>query len=163
MARAFAVPREGAGRLQAALDRPVAFLVLPVFGLANAGLAFAHLPPGAVWDRAALGVALGLFLGKQIGVFGAARLALRLGLARLPEGVTARQLYGAAVLCGIGFTMSLFINDLAFRAAPRGDAIKLAVFAGSLASAAVGLAVLWSPRRKPTPTVTPRSWAPPRP
>ncbi len=125
--------------------------MLPIFGLANAGLSFASLSPGAWADRAALGVTLGLFLGKQAGVFTASRLALRLGLARLPEGVTMRQLYGAAVLCGIGFTMSLFINDLAFRGSPRGDEIKLAVFVGSLASAVGGLAILWAAGRKTRP------------
>jgi NhaA family Na+:H+ antiporter len=157
VALAFVVPRQSADRLEQALALPVAFVVLPVFGLVNAGLSFAGLPPGAWADPAALGVALGLFLGKQAGVFGATRLALRLGLARLPEGVTTRQLYGAAVLCGIGFTMSLFINDLAFRGGPRGDEIKLAVFIGSLASAAGGLAVLWAAGRKPT------SWERPPP
>jgi len=135
-------------RLERRLARPVAFLVLPLFGLANAGLSFAGLPPGAWADPAALGVTLGLFVGKQAGVFAATRLALRLGLARLPDGVTMLQLYGASVLCGIGFTMSLFINDLAFRSSPRGDEIKLAVFVGSLASAAAGLAILWAAGRR---------------
>ena len=157
VALAFVIPQHSADRLEQALATPVAFVVLPVFGLVNAGLSFAGLPPDAWADRAALGVALGLFLGKQAGVFGATRLALRLGLARLPEGVTTRQLYGAAVLCGIGFTMSLFINDLAFRGGPRGDEIKLAVFVGSLASAVGGLAILWAAGRKPT------SWERPPP
>lgn len=152
VALACVVPRQSAERLEQALAIPVAFGVLPVFGLVNAGLSFAGLPPGAWADPAALGVTLGLFLGKQAGVFGATRIALRLGLVRLPEGVTMRQLYGAAVLCGIGFTMSLFINDLAFRGGPRGDEIKLAVFIGSLASAAGGLAILWAAGRKA------RSW-----
>jgi len=122
--------------------------VLPVFGLANAGLSFAGLPPGVWMARPALGVALGLFLGKQMGVFGATMLAVRLRLARLPDGVTTVQLYGAAVLCGIGFTMSLFINDLAFRGAMRGDEVKLAVFVGSIASAVCGLALLWTVGRR---------------
>ena len=157
VALAFVIPKEAAERLTEVLNRPVAFFVLPIFGLANAGLSFAGLPADAWADPAALGVALGLFLGKQAGVFGAARLALRLGIAQLPEGVTTRQLYGAAVLCGIGFTMSLFINDLAFRGSPRGDVIKLAVFAGSLASAVGGLAILWAAGRKAT------SWERPPP
>jgi NhaA family Na+:H+ antiporter len=162
VALAFVVPRgrgergeEGpAARLERALDRPVAFLVLPVFGLVNAGLSFAHLPADAWAQRPALGVALGLFLGKQVGVFGATRLAQRLRLATLPDNVSARQLYGAAVLCGIGFTMSLFINDLAFRGTAQGDEVKLAVFAGSLASAAGGLAILWASSRGATRPVT---------
>ncbi|MBV9748132.1 MAG: Na+/H+ antiporter NhaA [Acetobacteraceae bacterium] len=148
VALAVVIPKEATERLEEALNLPVAFFVLPIFGLANAGLSFASLPPGTWADSAALGVVLGLFLGKQAGVFAASRLALRLGLARLPEGVTMRQLYGAAVLCGIGFTMSLFINDLAFRGSPRGDEIKLAVFVGSLASAVGGLAILWAAARK---------------
>ena len=131
-----------ASRLEHALTGWNAYLVLPVFGLVNAGLAFGTLPPHAWTDTVALGTVLGLLLGKQVGVFGALMLAVRFKLARLPSGVTRPQLYGAAILCGIGFTMSLFIGDLAFRGSPRGDEIKLAVFAGSLASAALGLLVL---------------------
>ena len=150
VALAFVVPmRERPGENQAPAERLehtlglwVAYGVLPLFGLANAGLGFATLPAGIWSDRLAIGVALGLFLGKQLGVFGAVLLAARLGLARLPAGVTRLQLYGGAVLCGIGFTMSLFIGDLAFREGPRGDEIKLAVFVGSLASAALGLLIL---------------------
>ena len=150
VALAFVVPMRAkpgedqapAERLEQKLGLWVAYLILPLFGLVNAGLAFDTLPPGAMWDRLALGTALGLFVGKQVGVFGAVLLAARLGLARLPEGVTRTQLYGGAVLCGIGFTMSLFIGDLAFRQTPRGDEVKLAVFVGSLASAAVGLVIL---------------------
>jgi len=147
---AFVVPMQAlpsedqapAERLEHRLGLWVAYGVLPLFGLANAGLAFATLPPGVLWDRLAIGTALGLFIGKQLGVFGAVMLAARLGLARLPADVTRLQLYGGAVLCGIGFTMSLFIGDLAFRGTPRGDEVKLAVFVGSLASAAFGLLIL---------------------
>ncbi|HEY0206676.1 MAG TPA: Na+/H+ antiporter NhaA [Acetobacteraceae bacterium] len=128
--------------LEHKLGQWVAYGILPLFGLANAGLRFDTLPPGAWTDRLAIGTALGLFLGKQLGVFGAVMAASRLGLARLPAGVTLPQLYGGAVLCGIGFTMSLFIGDLAFRGSPRGDEVKLAVFVGSLLSALAGLAVL---------------------
>ncbi len=150
VALAFVVPmreRPGAERapaqvLEHRLGLWVAYGILPLFGLANAGLRFDTLPPHAWTDRLAVGTALGLFLGKQVGVFGAVTLAAKLGLARLPAGVTRLQLYGGAVLCGVGFTMSLFIGDLAFRGSPRGDEVKLAVFAGSLMSAVVGLAVL---------------------
>ena len=150
VALAFVVPmRERDGEVQAPaqvlehrLGPWVAYGILPLFGLANAGLRFDTLPAGAWTDRLAIGVALGLFVGKQIGVFGGVMLASRLGLARLPGGVSLPQLYGGAVLCGIGFTMSLFIGDLAFRGSPRGDEVKLAVFVGSLISAAAGLAVL---------------------
>ncbi len=150
VALAFVVPmapRDGedhapAARLEHRIEPWVAFLVLPVFGLANAGLRFDTLPAGAWADRLAIGTVLGLLLGKQIGVFGAAIAAWKLGLARLPTGITLVQLYGAAILCGIGFTMSLFIGDLAFRGSPRGDEVKLAVFIASLLSAGIGLAVL---------------------
>ncbi len=129
-------------RLEHKLGRWVAYLVLPVFGLANAGLRFDTLPEGAWADPLAIGTALGLLVGKQIGVFGAVMAAAKLGLAKLPEGVTRMQIYGAAILCGIGFTMSLFIGDLAFRGSVRGDEVKLSVFVGSLAAALIGLAVL---------------------
>ncbi len=150
VALAFVIPmRQRPGEAQAPaqvlehrLGKWVAYGILPLFGLANAGLRFDTLPQGAWMDRLAIGTALGLFLGKQLGVFGAAIAASRLGWARLPAGVTLPQLYGGAVLCGIGFTMSLFIGDLAFRGSPRGDEVKLAVFVGSLVSAVAGLAVL---------------------
>ena len=156
VALAFVVPQAGAGavaeRLEHGLERWVAFGVLPLFGLANAGLQLDTLPDGAALNPAALGVALGLFLGKQVGVFGAVMLATWLGVARRPAGVSTVQLYGGAVLCGIGFTMSLFINELAFHDSPVGDVVKLAVFAGSLVSAVVGLAILAAVSRQPRVT-----------
>ena len=142
VALAIVVPAEVADRLEHAVGRWVAFLVLPLFGLANAGLSFAELPPGVWQDPAALGVTLGLLVGKPVGVMGALMAAVWLGIARRPAGVTMPQLLGGAILCGIGFTMSLFVNDLAFRGGVRGDEIKLAIFAGSLLSAALGVAVL---------------------
>ena len=146
VALAFVVPMQGenapAARLEHGLGAWIAYLVLPVFGFANAGLRFDTLPSGAATDTLAMGTALGLLVGKQIGVFGAVTAAARLGWARLPSGITTMQLYGASVLCGIGFTMSLFIGDLAFRGSPRGDEVKLAVFVGSLASALFGLLIL---------------------
>ena len=138
-----------AARLEHALNPWVAFAILPIFGLANAGLRFDTLPAGAWADPLTLGIALGLLLGKQLGVFGAVYAATRLGLARMPAGVTLPQLYGAAILCGIGFTMSLFIGDLAFRESSRGDEVKLAVFIGSLIAAAAGFAVLAVFRHRP--------------
>ena len=138
-------------RLEHKLHPWVSYLVLPVFGLANAGLDFSALPPGAWTHRLAIGTALGLVLGKQLGVFGAVMAAARLGLARLPEGVTAMQLYGAAALCGIGFTMSLFISDLAFHEGPQNDVVTLAVFVASLAAAGCGLLILGLARPSPRP------------
>ncbi|GAC1346584.1 MAG: Na+/H+ antiporter NhaA [Acetobacteraceae bacterium] len=149
VALAFVIPMEPRGkrpapalRLEHRLNPWVAYAILPLFGLANAGLRFDTLPAGAWTERLAIGTTVALVLGKQVGVFGAALASARLGLARLPAGGSLGALYGAAVLCGIGFTMSLFIGDLAFRQTPRGDEVKLAVFAASLISAAWGLLIL---------------------
>ncbi|QHL89717.1 Na+/H+ antiporter NhaA [Sphingomonas changnyeongensis] len=128
-------------RLEHALAPWVAFVIVPVFGFVNAGVAL-----GAGTDVLAplpLGIALGLFLGKQAGVFGAVWATVRLGLAPRPAGAGWVQIYGAALLCGIGFTMSLFIAGLAFPGDPaRVDAAKIGVLAGSLLSALAGFAVL---------------------
>ena len=151
VALAFVVPQAGANavaeRLEHKLGSWVAFGVLPLFGLANAGLQFDTLPAHAAMNPLALGVALGLFVGKQAGVFGAVMLSIRLGLARRPDGVSTAQLYGGAVLCGLGFTMSLFINELAFRDSPQAEIVKLAVLAASLVSAIAALAILATARQ----------------
>jgi len=89
-----------------------------------------------------LAIAAGLFLGKQAGIFGSVWLACRFGIATKPAGASWTQVYGVALLCGIGFTMSLFIGGLAFPSGPQGDAVKIGVLAGSLLSALAGLAVL---------------------
>jgi NhaA family Na+:H+ antiporter len=148
VAVAFAVPRgdEDGRRPAQALERElagwVAYAVLPLFGLVNAGLRFDALAPEAALDPVVPGIFLGLFLGKQIGVFGLTWLGCRFGLLRLPAQLSWPLLYGAAVLCGIGFTMSLFIGHLAFPAGARELELKLAVFAASLLSALCGLAAL---------------------
>jgi Na+:H+ antiporter, NhaA family len=106
-------------------------------------VAFAGMDGAAVVGTIPVGIALALFLGKQIGVFGTAWAAIRLGLARIPEGATMRQLYGIAVLCGIGFTMSLFIGTLAYGGhGTESDAVKVGVLAGSMVSAVLGAAIL---------------------
>jgi NhaA family Na+:H+ antiporter len=122
----------------------VVFLIIPLFGLANAGVRLdpASLPQ-MLASPVALGVGLGLFLGKQLGIVVASFLALRAGIAALPSGATPGQVYGGAVLCGIGFTMSLFVNDLAFGAGPAADMGKIAIFAGSVLSFVVGMTVLF--------------------
>jgi NhaA family Na+:H+ antiporter len=137
-------------RLEHALQPWVAFLVLPVFGLANAGVSFAGMGLADLAAPPPVGVALGLFLGKQIGVFGAFWLAARLGAVSRPEGATWLQVYGVSVLCGIGFTMSLFIGLLAFPA--QSDAIKLAIVLGSVLSAVAGVTVLALAARGKTAT-----------
>lgn len=130
-------------KLEAALHPWVAFLIVPVFGFANAGVALGNISLANLLDPVPLGVALGLFLGKQIGISLLALLAIRSGLARLPEGANGLQLYGVALLCGIGFTMSLFIGALAFPGAPLlVDEVKIGVLLGSLLSALAGSVVL---------------------
>ena len=128
--------------LEHALHKPVAFVVTPLFGFANAGLSFAGIGLAALLDPVPLGVALGLFVGKQIGVFGVSAALVKLGWARLPRGASMMQLYGVAVLCGVGFTMSLFIGALAFSDPLLIDETKIGVLAGSLASALFGMAIL---------------------
>ncbi|PIB90567.1 Na+/H+ antiporter NhaA [Caulobacter sp. FWC2] len=129
-------------RLEHALHKPVAFVITPLFGFANAGLSFAGIGLSALLDPVPLGVALGLFLGKQVGVFGVTFGLVRMGWARLPRGASLGQLYGVAVLCGVGFTMSLFIGGLAFSDPLLIDETKIGVLAGSLASALVGMGIL---------------------
>ncbi|NNE06228.1 MAG: Na+/H+ antiporter NhaA [Xanthomonadales bacterium] len=92
----------------------VAFVVLPVFAFANAGVTLAGVSPSYLLHDVPLGIALGLFVGKQIGVFGLCWLAVKMGLAKLPHGMNSASLYGTSLLCGVGFTMSLFIGSLAF-------------------------------------------------
>lgn len=126
--------------LEHELNPLVSFLIVPLFGFANAGVALSHV--SSLLSPIPLGVALGLFVGKQAGVFGAAWLSIRMGIAELPVAANWRQLYGTTVLCGIGFTMSLFIGLLAFDAPYEQDLTKIGVLAGSLASALVGALVL---------------------
>lgn len=129
-------------RMEHALVPWNAYLIVPLFGFANAGVSLAG-NAGALLSGLPLGVAAGLFIGKQAGVFGAIWAAERLGLASRPAGATWGQLWGTALLCGIGFTMSLFIGALAFPASPTlVDEAKLGVMIGSLASALAGFAVL---------------------
>jgi NhaA family Na+:H+ antiporter len=120
----------------------VAFLVLPLFAFANAGVNFSGMSFSSLLEPLPLGIALGLFVGKQIDVFGATFLMIKTGLAKMPEGANWGMLYGVSLLCGIGFTMSLFVGGLAFDDAAHATAIRLGVLAGSLAAGAVGYFVL---------------------
>jgi NhaA family Na+:H+ antiporter len=130
-------------RMEQALHPYVAFVILPIFGFANAGVLMRGLGLAALLKPVTLGCLLGLFLGKQIGVFGFTWLAVKLGLAKKPAGTTWTQLYATALLCGIGFTMSLFIGLLAFeRSDTLQDETKIGVLFGSLLSAVAGWTVL---------------------
>ncbi len=129
-------------RLEHALHPWVAFLIVPVFGFANAGVRLVGLPVHALLDPVTLGVALGLFLGKQAGVGLSVRLAVALGIAHKPGGANWGQVYGVALLCGIGFTMSLFIGGLAFSDGLHETETKLGVLVGSLLSGIVGAVVM---------------------
>lgn len=130
--------------LEHALHPWVTFIIIPIFGFANAGVSFSVFAVGDIFKPVPLGVALGLFLGKQIGVFAFSWLAIRTRLGEVPEGANWIHLYGMSLLCGIGFTMSLFIGLLAFADSPTlQDETKLGVIVGSFASAIVATAVLW--------------------
>jgi len=151
VAMAFAVPGDSGNvqsqsrRLERHLEPWVYYAVLPVFGFFNAGLDFRGLHGAALLTPAPVGVFLGLAIGKQAGVFCAAWLGRRLGVLSLPPGMGLRGLYGAALLCGIGFTMSLFIAHLAFPAADEDAAVKAAVLSASVLSALCGALFLRSP------------------
>jgi NhaA family Na+:H+ antiporter len=121
----------------------VAFAIMPAFALANAGVSLAGLTSESLLSPVSLGIILGLFVGKQIGVVAALLLARATGLAQLPSGATWAEAYGVAVITGIGFTMSLFIGSLAFADPATIVQMRLGVIAGSVLSACWGLAVLW--------------------
>lgn len=136
-------------RLEHGLAPVNAYLIVPLFGFANAGVAFGAEGLGAVLAPLPLGVAAGLLLGKPLGVFGAITLAERTGFAQRPAGATTLQLWGVAALCGIGFTMSLFIANLAFPLAPNLiAAAKLGIVAGSSLAAVLGFVLLRAGRIK---------------
>lgn len=120
-----------------------AFLVVPIFGFANAGVSLAGVSPALMLDPVTLGIALGLVLGKQIGVFGAVVAVVKLGWAQRPTHAGWMQIYGVSLLCGIGFTMSLFIGLLAFVNDPILETeTKIGVLSGSLVCMALGALVL---------------------
>jgi Na+:H+ antiporter, NhaA family len=151
IAVALAIPLQGVGakeedsplhRLEHRLHPWVVYGILPLFGLANAGLSFAGLSLADLFAPVPLGIAAGLFVGKQLGVMAAALLAVKWGWAAWPEGATPVQIYGVAVLCGIGFTMSLFIGCLAFVSEGLQNSVKIGVFSGSVIAAVAGFLVL---------------------
>jgi NhaA family Na+:H+ antiporter len=130
-------------RLEHGLHRIVPFFIIPIFGFANAGVSLAGLSFGALIEPLTLGVAAGLVIGKLVGVFGSSALAIRFGLADLPANAGWSHMLGVSLLCGIGFTMSLFIGLLAFASdVALQDAVKVGILAGSLVAAILGAAVL---------------------
>ncbi len=126
----------------------IAYLILPVFAFANAGVSLSDMPPGLanIFSPVMLGIFLGLLLGKMVGVFGTTFLAIKLGLAKKPTNSTWAQIFGIALVCGVGFTMSFFVGTLAY---PQGSFtepyhawVRLGVIFGSLSSGILGYTVL---------------------
>jgi NhaA family Na+:H+ antiporter len=139
-------------RLEHALVRPVAFGIVPIFGFANAGVSLAGMSSATLVEPMTLGVAAGLFVGKLVGVFGAVVALVRSGLVDLPAAASWAQVLGVALLCGIGFTMSLFIGLLAFDDPGLQDRVKIGILAGSFVSGVLGYAVLrLAPRERHAP------------
>jgi len=118
----------------------VAFIILPIFAFANAGISFSGIGLEQLASPVPLGIILGLVIGKQIGVFGFCFVAIKLGIAKLPENVNWTLLYGVAMLCGVGFTMSLFIGSLAFEQNSASPIFqdRLGIVVGSLISGVLG-------------------------
>ena len=130
-------------RLEHGIAPWVGFLIVPAFGFANAGVSFADISLSAIFAPLPLGIAAGLFLGKQLGVFGGVLLAVKSGLAAKPRGCTWLQIYAVSMLCGIGFTMSLFISGLAFPGHPGFiEESKIGILLGSLLSALLACLIL---------------------
>lgn len=131
-------------RLETDLHAVVAFFILPLFAFANSGVSLQAMTFSTLLDPVPLGIALGLFLGNQTGIMFMSWLAVTIGIAKLPEGVGWLQMYGVSILCGIGFTMSLFIGSLAFEQGTADYVIhdRLGILSGSILSAIVGYLVL---------------------
>lgn len=129
----------------------VALFIMPVFAFANAGVYLGDITLGDFVSPIPLGIAAGLIIGKQLGIFGFTWIGVRVGVCRLPEGVTWMHVYGASALAGIGFTMSLFIGTLAFDDPAHQAAVRLGVLSGSLVSGLAGYAVLRFLKRTTTP------------
>jgi NhaA family Na+:H+ antiporter len=129
--------------LEHAIQPWVAYLIVPVFGFANAGVSFSGMSWSALLEPVTLGIAAGLLVGKTVGVFVSTWAAIKLRLAERPQDASMAQVLGVAILCGIGFTMSLFIGLLSFPDAQSlQDAVKVGVLSGSALSALFGTLVL---------------------
>ncbi|MDR0995757.1 MAG: Na+/H+ antiporter NhaA [Tannerella sp.] len=146
---AFTIPsdvRINGNTLEHAMQPFTAFVVIPVFALANAGVSLAGVSLSTMFSPVTLGVGLGLFAGKLIGVVGSSLLAVSLGLAVFPQGMNLRNLFGLGFLAAIGFTMSIFITSLAFGDSPQGVEAKLGIFTASLSGGLIGYFLL---RKRP--------------
>lgn len=141
------VARDGSKMLEHmehGLHKWVAFVIIPIFGFANAGVTLIGLSPADLLQPLPLGIALGLLIGKQVGILGFAFIAVKAGVAKLPDGVGWRKIHGLSLLAAIGFTMSLFIGNLAFTDPAMIDAVKLGVLSGSLIAAFAGFFMIKS-------------------
>jgi len=130
-------------RIEGWLHPWVAYFIMPLFALANAGVSLHGMTLPALFNGVVLGIALGLVVGKQIGVMGFSWLLIKARLAKLPNGASWLGFYGMAVLCGIGFTMSLFLGTLSFQDGSYLTDVRLGVLLGSLISSLMGALVLW--------------------
>jgi NhaA family Na+:H+ antiporter len=135
--------------LEHAIQPYVAFVIMPLFAFANAGLDLSFFTLEGLSQPIPLGLILGLFLGKQLGVLSATWLATKLAWATMPRAASWAQIYGVALLCGIGFTMSLFVGSLAYSSPDLMQQTRLGVLVGSTLSTIVGLAVLWLSSKQP--------------
>ena len=157
----FAIPlTRHAGRsllddIEHALKPWVSCFIVPVFAFVNAGVPLTSMAPSSLLAPIPLGIAAGLCFGKQLGVFLPSIAAIKLGLARLPTGATVLQLYGMAVLTGVGFTMSLFIGTLAFDDEAIIATMQLAVLAASVVSAVAAAVILMIAAGRRPPKTTP--------
>ncbi len=166
---ALTVPmRDNAGeplleRVEHSLYPWVSYFIMPLFAFANAGVSLVGLSLGHLLAPLPLGIALGLFVGKQLGVMSFTWISVRSGLCRLPDDMTWKQTYGVACLTGIGFTMSLFIGTLAFDTPEQLNAVRMGVLMASILSGCLGVIVLRqtlpraAPDLSPKPITTPSS------
>jgi NhaA family Na+:H+ antiporter len=137
--------------LEKRLHSGVVFIILPIFAFANAGVSFQGLSWHSLLDPVTLGIIGGLFVGKQIGIFAVLFIMISLRLSPRPTESTWLQMYGMAVLCGIGFTMSLFIGTLAYQNALLQAEVRLGVMVGSVLSAFTGYLILRFAKRPDSP------------
>jgi NhaA family Na+:H+ antiporter len=150
MATGLCLPRITAERMMRWLHPLVSFLILPLFAFVSAGVTLSGISPNSLLHPVSMGIILGLFFGKQIGILGATWLTVKLGLASKPNGVRWREIYAMSLLAGIGFTMSLLIGHLAFVGHPAvQDAVKIGVLVASLLASAAAAVVIKTTCRPP--------------